>query len=53
MAMHLDKIPFYKIMIIGFWSFYSFLFYFRKQVYQLIDKIARKMNSKNYLLNFP
>lgn len=43
MAMYLDEIPIYTIMLIGRWSSDAFLAYIRKQVDQFTYNIAERM----------
>ena len=43
MAMYLDEIPIYTIMLIGRWSSDAFLDYIRKQVDQFTYNIAERM----------
>jgi hypothetical protein len=43
MAMYLDEIPIYTIMLIGRWSSDAFLCYIRKQVNQFMYNIAERM----------
>ena len=43
MAMTLDQIPVYVIMMIGRWSSEAFLKYIRKQVEQLSHNVAQRM----------
>ena len=43
MAMYLDEIPFFTIMLIGRWSSDAFLKYIRKQVDKFTYNIAKQM----------
>lgn len=43
MAMYLDDVPVYTIMLIGRWSSDAFLLYFRKQVEQFSHNVSNRM----------
>ena len=49
MAMYLDKVPTFSIMMIGRWSSDAFLKYIRKQVEQFSHNVSRRMlNNENF-----
>ena len=43
MAMYLDEVPVYTIMLIGRWSSDAFLLYIRKQVVQFSHNVSNRM----------
>lgn len=43
MAMYLDEVPVYTIMLIGRWSSDAFLLYIRKQVEQFSHNVSTRM----------
>lgn len=53
MAMYLDEIPIYTIMMIGRWSSDAWLRYIRKQVDQFTHNIAKRMNKHMFYVHIP
>jgi hypothetical protein len=53
MAMYLDEIPIYSIMMIGRWSSDAWLRYIRKQVDQFSHNIAKRMNKHMHYRHLP
>lgn len=53
MAMYLDEIPIYTIMMIGRWSSDAWLRYIRKQVDQFTQNIAKRMNKHMHYSHIP
>lgn len=53
MAMYLDEVPIYTIMMIGRWSSDAFLRYIRKQVEQFSHNIAKRMNKHMHFRHIP
>ena len=53
MAMYLDEIPIYTIMLIGRWSSDAWLRYIRKQVDQFSNNVARRMNKHMHYRHLP
>lgn len=53
MAMHLDGVPVYTIMLIGRWSSDAFLVYLRPQVMQFTQHIARRMIKHQHFFSIP
>ena len=53
MAMYLDEIPVYTIMLIGRWSSDAFLRYIRKQVEQFSHNVSRRMIRHQHFTHVP
>ena len=53
MAMYLNEVPVYTIMLIGRWSSDSFLRYIRKQVKQFIHNVSRRMIQNEHFSHVP
>ena len=53
MAMYLDKVPVYTIMLIGRWSSDAFLKYIRKQVEQFSHNVSKRMIKHQYMTHVP
>ena len=53
MAMYLDKVPVYTIMLIGRWSSDAFLQYIRKQVEQFSHNVSRQMIKNQHFTHIP
>ena len=53
MAMYLDEIPVYTIMLIGRWSSDAFLRYIRKQVEQFSHNVSRRMIKHQHFTHVP
>lgn len=53
MAMYLDEVPIYTIMMIGRWSSDAFLKYIRKQVESFSHNIAKRMNKHMHFRHIP
>jgi hypothetical protein len=53
MAMYLDEVPIYSIMMIGRWSSDAFLRYIRKQVEQFSHNISKRMNKHMHYRHIP
>ena len=53
MAMYLDKVPVYTIMIIGRWSSDVFLRYIRKQVEKISHNVSRQMIKNQHFTHIP
>ena len=53
MAMALDDVPFFRIMMIGRWSSDAFLKYIRKQVNQFSHNISTCMNKHMHFRHIP
>ena len=53
MAMYLDEVPVYTIMLIGRWSSDAFLRYIRKQVEQFSHNVSRRMIKNQFFTHVP
>ena len=53
MAMYLDEIPIYTIMMIGRWSSDAWLRYIRKQVDQFSHNVSKRMNKHMHYRHIP
>ena len=53
MAMYLDDVPVYTIMLIGRWSSDAFLRYIRKQVEQFSHNVSRRMIKNQHFTHVP
>ena len=53
MAMYLDEIPVYTIMLIGRWSSDAFLLYIRKQVEQFSHNVSKRMIRHTHFTHIP
>jgi hypothetical protein len=53
MAMHLDGVPVYSIMLIGRWSSDAFLRYLRPQVKEFTQHIAKRMIQHQHFFSVP
>ena len=53
MAMYLDDVPVYTIMLIGRWSSDAFLLYIRKQVEQFSHNVSRRMIRNQHFSHVP
>ena len=53
MAMYLDDVPVYTIMLIGRWSSDAFLRYIRKQVEQFSHNVSRHMIKNQHFSHVP
>jgi len=53
MAMYLDEVPIFTIMMIGRWSSDAFLKYIRKQVESFSHNIAKRMNKHMHFRHIP
>lgn len=53
MAMYLDEVPVYTIMLIGRWSSDAFLRYIRKQVEQFSHNVSRRMIKNQFFMHVP
>jgi hypothetical protein len=53
MAMYLDEVPVFTIMMIGRWSSDAFLKYIRKQVESFSHNIAKRMNKHMHFRHIP
>ena len=53
MAMYLDEIPIYTIMMIGRWSSDAWIRYIRKQVDQFAHNVSKRMNKHMHYRHIP
>lgn len=53
MAMYLDEVPVYTVMLIGRWSSDAFLKYIRKQVEQFSHNVSRRMIKNQHFTHVP
>jgi hypothetical protein len=53
MAMALDDVPPFRIMMIGRWSSDAFLRYIRKQIDQFSHNISKRMNKHMHFRHIP
>ena len=53
MAMYLDKVPIYTIMMIGRWSSDAFLRYIRKQVESFSHNVSKRMIKHQFFRHIP
>ena len=53
MAMYLDDVPIYTIMLIGRWSSDAFLRYIRKQVEQFSHNVSKRMIKNQFFMHVP
>ena len=51
MAMHLDQVPRYEIMIIGRWASDAFMRYLRVQIMQFAQHVSSRNNPPGFLLS--
>ena len=53
MAMYLDDVPIYTIMLIGRWSSDAFLRYIRKQGEQFSHNVSKRMIKNQFFMHVP
>ena len=53
MAMYLDEVPVYTIMLIGRWSSDAFLLYIQKQIEQFSHNVSRRMINRQFFMHIP